>query len=288
LVLLITDILNIANIDRETYSIKSYFGEIIKVENKTVNVKLNSRPGVYEKCSVIGYDFPKEGDKGVIIFIGGFKLPVFAKLFNYRTDGKSQFRMGDENSDIKITEDHISFKSYQGLYTHFDTEAIKQGLVEGVDFRYQTHIHARWSDTTRRYARKEVIDAIINLIKNWNIYINKDSRYLIGVGDLSKKTEGESANFHDGTGHHTGRGMDLCNNYLCDVKGLNDGVVSLSQKLFEYSYRYGLAEYIIFNAPSKYVTGYENIAKQYRREYSSTAKRHTNHFHLSWVGGRVG
>lgn len=285
---MITDILNIADIQKETYSIKSYFAEVTKVNDKTVDVNLSSRPGSYKNCSVVGYSFPKEKDKGVLMFIGGYNYPVFAKLFNHRTDKQSQFIMEDENSSIRIKSDSISIKSYQGIYTHFDTEAVKQGLVENVDFRYQTHDDAIWSDTTRRYARKEVIDALINLIKNWNVYINKDSKYLIGIGDLSKRTPTETAHFHKGVGHRSGRGLDMCNDYLCNVQGLNDITVKISTKLLEYCYRFGFAEFIIFNAPQKYANMYIDVSNKVGKEYSNTITPHHHHFHLSWVGGRVG
>lgn len=75
------EILNVLNI-RENESLNSsYFGEVLEVQNKFVNIALMDRPGKIFKSLVLGPYFPKEGDKGTIFMVQN-KYPCFYPFFN--------------------------------------------------------------------------------------------------------------------------------------------------------------------------------------------------------------
>lgn len=72
------DDLNIIQIENERETtINTNHAEVIKLNEKTIDVKLSNRPGTYINCQVLGSYFPKEKDKGILLLVDAGKFPVF-------------------------------------------------------------------------------------------------------------------------------------------------------------------------------------------------------------------
>lgn len=130
------DNLNIIQIEneRET-SINTNHAEVLKLNEKTIDVKLSNRPGTYVNCQVLGTYFPKEKDKGILLLVDTGNFPVFWPFkTGSRKSGSNKIEVEGESK----YKDKVTIYADKGVLT-FPTNFTDLQISNGLMNTFQKH-----------------------------------------------------------------------------------------------------------------------------------------------------
>lgn len=187
---MIRDLINNNNIGDITYPLKEDFVEIVKVHsNKTVDVNMSFRPGFYVSCPLIGDYIPKEGEKGILYFIGSTKQVMVQPL------------------KPSIVAD---FTNTEGVVHSY---SLKKGVKapSGLDPNNSANLHDALKDNPeyqkymRSVASREDSWGTIEWVK---VLLTAGKSFYLATNNILEINHLYNTTSHDGRGHHEGTGAD--------------------------------------------------------------------------------
>lgn len=72
-----TDYLRLIEIDEAQYNIINEFATVEEYHNSLVDVRTQQHNTLYKDCLILGYKAPEKSSKGIVLFVGKTKYPVF-------------------------------------------------------------------------------------------------------------------------------------------------------------------------------------------------------------------
>ena len=97
-----TEYLSLVEIDQAQYNIINEFATVEEYHNSLVDVRAQQHNTLYKDCLILGFRAPEKQSKGVVLFVGKTKYPVFLP-----------FDCFEVSTDIDADPGTITFESVQ-------------------------------------------------------------------------------------------------------------------------------------------------------------------------------
>lgn len=124
---MLDNILHNIEVSNQSYELLFDIGEVIKINDYTVDVQMTNKPILHKDCYVIGKALPDLNQVGIICYVGNAKVPCFISEKIGMTSSSGNYNLNNEDKYGKIIVNPYNLPdlSYPTIYT--DAQ-IKQGL----------------------------------------------------------------------------------------------------------------------------------------------------------------
>lgn len=256
---MIQDLLNKKNINSEFYNLSSDFAEVVVADNANnlLSVKLLQRLSGgkfdYDDVLYIGFQKPQVGTKGVVVFVGKQKYPVFIPLLlnTSQKSGTVKIQVSNfDNSNLKT--DVSKFEQMDDTFPYFNFNG--------------------GSPPHQRYVMPEVHIYLKLIAQDWYFSPLNPTQKKLYMGDGALK---DGSKFHKS--HHTGLDVDI---YVDGSASNIENVYSFEQivELLKIMQKNGVL-YVFFDPADK--EKYNRVMPNFVREVSG-GRDHKDHFHLNF------
>jgi len=263
---MISDILNKIIQKDETYSLTADFAEVMSADNanKLLSVRMMQRSGGskpdYDDVLFIGFQKPSVGTKGVVIFVGKQKYPVFIPLLQ---------NLGQKSGTVHIGNTSSSGTESESLGDSKATFTDANSWVQ-FDRTFDLFIFNGGSPSNQQWGMPDVIAKLKSIAKDWYYdSINNPTKIKLILGDLAK--EG-GAKFHNE--HHSGTVADIYAN--AEASHVENTYTVNQVKAILNIFKNNGVKYCLYN-PKNY-----DEYKEYHSWVSNRVNSHENHFHIKF------